>query len=917
MDTNVIDRLEDQLIDHPDEATRHELAGDTLDSTFQSKLKAMAEQIERQDPVDDDGTPHANPDDSVMSDMNYQFLITRSHLNYQYSEFDDLATEVKEWFSFSDFKEIGGLEDLAHHFNRELDEHIDEHGDLSAYEKLLQSCMDDIADRNLADDSYMVTMPLKVVCYYALGEYKQPGTTKAIQTKRIANNNEELIDRDFFKPVINLLVGIVDSLVASEKWDFPQSTSQNYFRVLTLVYLMVNVAIRLNDSGAAIPQQTRASLDRFLDYLDKTDLLSKLVKLLEVWKWHPSRHFRMRYVIMLVWKLMLFEFGTESHRQSCDEFLVELHNITNKCGRDLPENRLVCSPLDYFSFREDIVDKYPLYNNLQQEKWDDMEEKFAEEFDTSLPSISSALPTHSAEENYQFFMAINSQTNSLSNLIETPRTTKSHTVLSQLPAPVVHIATPVPSPNLAASDYMSGGEKIRRSYQMNQAMPFLYPSLADNTEHTVVPVAIEEADKLFRSSIYESYSTKRLWNERTKFMKQERGYMAPAKDDEFEYAHQDLAARYPNQTRQIRSILRVEKFYRNSFVQLHTFVQVLIELIKLNKLDYNLNYPEWELDPERSYFKHPPDIDKKGQMKSVIDFVLYSQLEVVNIKEITLKAGSAIILLMLRWFKINHVLKYYYLSSILFDQQFFAVSLDYISRGFNNTNLQTDTSQATDEVSEYEILINQNKIMNPQIDIPQFDFFNQCQGVLPDDPNPIILINRSKISDLPRVVDANNINNVYLEKYNRNYCFILSNLLKTNNKLLLKNQTQRIFTMNELKPSELYKMILINYDCPALTMPILKILKKLVPYQGRKWKSSNMDLISQIYLNLRLSLKDNWLSGKDLETDFNNSYDQEIALRALLQFYNISRYPDEMEKIGYKANSNLDIPALSLDDDSY
>ena len=46
----------------------------------------------------------------------------------------------------------------------------------------------------------------------------------------------------------------------------------------------------------------------------------------------------------------------------------------------------------------------------------------------------------------------------LSNLIETPKTNKSHTIFGQLPTQTVHLATPVPSPTLAASDYMSGGE---------------------------------------------------------------------------------------------------------------------------------------------------------------------------------------------------------------------------------------------------------------------------------------------------------------------------------------------------------------------------------------------------------------------------------------------------------------------------
>lgn len=55
------------------------------------------------------------------------------------------------------------------------------------------------------------------------------------------------------------------------------------------------------------------------------------------------------------------------------------------------------------------------------------------------------------------------------------------------------------------------------------------------------------------------------------------------------------------------------------------------------------------------------------------------------------------------------------------------------------------------------------------------------------------------------------------------------------------------------------------------------------------------------------------VSGKDLESDFNNSFDQEIALRGLLQFYNVRRYPAQMEMMGYQVKDDLmNIPQLDL-----
>jgi len=679
----------------------------------------------------------------------------------------------------------------------------------------------------------------------------------------------------------------------------------NFFRVLTLLYFMVNVLLTTRNEA-------------FIETLNELDLLSAIVKFIEFWKWKPNKHYKIRYLIMLTWKLILVEMGDSNHLAACDNFLHQVHNIKNKNEEYLSQHKLTCSPLDYYAFREDLIDKYPLYENLTKQF--DLKDFScdAQINDGPKHSIRTKVPA-SVEENYKYFMAMNSFSNSLSNLIESPRTNKSHTVLSQLPSQTVHIATPVPSPNLTASDYMTGGEKIRRSYQVNQAMPFIYPnvtSTVDNTENTEVPYALKQADEILKSSIYESYSTKRLWYERQKFMKQERGFVNEYEvDDPNEFEYDELLFRkYPKKKREIMSILRVEKFYSKTLTHLHTFIQVLVETIKANKYEYNLNYAECELNPETSYFNTSTKFNtNKASAKKSVDFVLMLQLEIINIKEITLKASTGIILLLLKWFKINHVLKHHYLTSILFDQQFFTISLDFVGRGFNNNNLKVPTKLAEEnnELSEYESLINENKIMNPQIQIPNFEFFNNCLNDFPKEWK-FELINKNFILTMPKVLDANNTNNVYIEQYNSNYCFVLTNILSINNKILIKNSSQRIFTLNELKPSEMYKMILINYDNKAFTIPILKTLKKLVPYQGRKWKSINMDLISQIYLNLRLSLKDNWLSGKDLESDFNNSYDQEIALRALLQFYNMRKYPKQMENIGYHLSRDLPIPTFDL-----
>lgn len=885
---NLIDQLEDQIIDHPSAATKKQLTESSLDETFQKRLNEKANQLGKALGVN--FGPNGN-DGGANNPVGMQFLITKTHLQYEYRDHGDLVQELNEWFAFNDFSVLGGLGYLT-----TCDGAIDV--------DLLDAFADDL-------NSDVLGQLLDPIVYFSMGSFK--GLDQEEQVKLIKKNNHKLVKMGLLTKVVTLLHKFIDSRILLDNRveasaDLSLVSASNYFKLLTLLYFMVNVMERLSIEVR--------------NTLIESDLLSAIFRFIEHWKWNNSHNYRIRYLLLIVWKLLLIELGGSQEIKNTDEFLIKIHNITNKKTQS---SALTCSPLDYFTFREDLKDKFPLFNNSDAPfNLTDLK--------TSLPE-SDASSVLSVTDNYQYFMAVNNYSNSLSNLLESPRPNKVHTVLSQLPAQTVHIATPVPSPPTTPSDYMSGGEKIRKLYHVNQGMPFIYPN--GGTDDVQVPYAIEEADKILKLSIYESYSIKRLWDERQKFMMQERGFVNEyenEKDEDeekeeeketeeeksgFEYS-ESMYATYPDNHDEIKSLLRVESLYANNLHRLHSVMQVLIETIKSNTYDYNLNFAEMELDPKTSYINQMlnHDTNTADETRAKIEFVIMQQLEVQKIKEITAKASSSIILLLIKWFKINHVLKYYYLTSILFDQQFFNVLMELLNRSFNNPSLQTPQFRDSEEsFTEYEFLTSQNKLMNPQIKLPKFEFFNNCRD-LPLDEFEYELINKVPITKLPNTLDENNVSNVTITKYNENYCFTLINMLQITNKVLIKNITQRVFILNESKPSEFLKILLLNYDNQYLKLPILKILKKLVPYQGRKWKSINMDLISLIYLNLKLSLKDNWLSGRDLENDFNNSFDQEIALRSLLQFYNVRKYPEQMEHLGYQISTD-DVPMLDLNNEEW
>ncbi|KAI5970175.1 FAR11 [Candida margitis] len=871
-----IDQLEDQIIDHPDERTRRELHDTSLDETFQKKLSAKAKEFESSSSSEDSGGD-ADGGSNYDVSMNYQFLITKSHLAYQHEEYGDLGQEISEWFTFHDLKSIGGLESLLDSFeqNNDMEE-------LST--KLLGSSMND----NL---SY-----LKSILYYSFGEYATKSTIEE-QVRQISINNLELLELEIYQPLINMVLEFfarrmeIDTLAGGKNAAMSKKTEATYFRILTIIYFLTITAV-----------YNKQQSEKFRKYLSATNLLESVVQFIEHWKWnHNSTSYRIRYLILFLDKLSLLEFGDKNQLALCDGFLKKLHHIKTFDDSDEQKSTLTCSPLDYFAFRQDLLDKYPLYELSGV--------KNLEEALSKKPNASSI------EDKYKTFMAVNTYSNSLSNSIEIPKTNKSHTVLSQLPAQPVHIATPLPSPKLMSSDFMSGGEKIRKSYQVNQSMPFIYPN--ENSCGSSVPLAMLEADEILKKAVYESYSIKRLWSEREQFMKQERGYADAYNDkDEFDYSFDKMRGEYCGNTSEINSLERVEEFYAKTYFRLHSVIEVFLDIVKSNRVEKNLSLYEYELNPSTSFMAKSRTAHGNDDAKAKIEGLLMSQLEVMNVKEVMTKTVMRIIMRLLRWFKASHVLKYYYLSSILFDQQFAAISLDFISNSFNNQNNQSLSHQSggkKDELLEYEMLINQNKLMNPQIKLPRLGFFHNCLHINSENFD-YAFVNKTFISELPKELDSKKISHVYIQNFNQNFASILADMLEINNKILIKNQSQRIFSLNDLKPSELFKMILINYDNEAFSKPILKILKKLVPYQGRKWKSMNMDLISTIYLNCKLSMKDNWLSGKDLGSEFNNSCDQEIAMRALLQFYNIKRY--DGGHLGYKLERGdiMNIPPLTLNE---
>ncbi|KAG6116665.1 hypothetical protein E4U13_001677 [Claviceps humidiphila] len=127
----------------------------------------------------------------------------------------------------------------------------------------------------------------------------------------------------------------------------------------------------------------------------------------------------------------------------------------------------------------------------------------------------------------------------------------------------------------------------------------------------------------------------------------------------------------------------------------------------------------------------------------------------------------------------------------------------------------------------------------------------------------------------------------------RNF-FSLINYLRVLQKMC-KNKAHRNLFLVQYKSSTILRKAL-RVPQPQLRLYTLKLVKNQVPYCGRKWRQSNMRVITAIYLHCRPELRDEWLAGSDIDADVDSALPLEQALRGLTHWINLRRYPDKIAR---------------------
>lgn len=203
--------------------------------------------------------------------------------------------------------------------------------------------------------------------------------------------------------------------------------------------------------------------------------------------------------------------------------------------------KITASPLDYHSFRQELLHKYPAYN---------------------APAVPS-------------FVTKSLVSSNLNGEITSPSVLTSASTNPSILNQPVHIATPAPSP--PPSPVAGKGGK-KHNYQTNQNFPFLYPPTAlggwkdgwanMNSNDVGVPTSIREGGDLFRSRVRISPALQQLAEEKEKFLKSERGWEGvdadgEASDDESKMSV--MQDRLKDLQRERANLERIESLYVSFF----------------------------------------------------------------------------------------------------------------------------------------------------------------------------------------------------------------------------------------------------------------------------------------------------------------------------------------------------------------
>ncbi|KAF2261660.1 protein required for hyphal anastomosis [Lojkania enalia] len=685
--------------------------------------------------------------------------------------------------------------------------------------------------------------------------------------------------------------------------DTKEAERREVWCAMTAIYLVLEVA-RVEERGNCDLAVRSAILA-----LDEPGLFMILLDLISKVRWDESINLPLTKIILLTWKTILVYFGGLSEADKArNSFRDQDLQSADAHGQPI----ITASPLDYHLFRQEISSKYPAYNPppplfpLEPEN------------NSILPPLKNH--PNKVAGNHVFGSGLGNMNGNSTSIFQQP----------------VHIATPAPSPPPSpAGPGGKGGKK--QNYQTNQMFPFLYPPLDESSnnlggkgstdlqdllvgrkwEGSDIPTSILEAAELFAKRMRATRAMKQLWEERVQFMKYERGWSSA--DDNADIEELSLEPKEnsaPKDRPSIGSLEErldlVEECYRKALPHLQSLVIVLIKAIlaHVTALVTQANGPNglqsgFQFQDNQNGTAPRPDTN--GVNGHLASSSTNEELDAMRTQEILDKAVSGILILLLKWWKVSHILKYEYLTQLLVDSSYVPLILKLFQ--LQEIEKMVNFKCEQEELNFFYFCRTHSRIgVEEEEQVPpKADADSDSDDAVPppirmrrdDESNSESEAEPSALPQVPQPPEVDELGfptselpKVPITNFSWRAFFTSINYLRIMQKIC-KNKAHRNLMLVSYKSSQFLRKVL-KVPQPELRLYTLKLFKNQVPYCGRKWRQSNMRVITAVYLHCRPELRDDWLAGSDVDAEVDESVPLEQALRALTHWHNLKRYPEGM-----------------------
>lgn len=919
------------------------------------------EMMETSDDQDILGSPHSSFSyDDTLSEheidglTNYNIILEYPQLTFENIQLLPFIDELNDWFSYKDLKHLKTISQLSSNITVE-----------NNLKPLRDKIIDLYDNGNLQPKSYgQLLQYLLQLSYLAMGSFNDAIDQLDIKTQIFSNISQFLKCDGLMEIIIDIILfnaynlSDCSNLESTVNLVRQKLMSNHFFFSLTILY----IALLSYNTEELNGYEEKIKLSKIIS---EKDLMIGLLKAIDRWKWLSTNsenddptvivesinskandaekrqilavtQFKIRNVLALFNNLILFQFGNLEHIESTKEFLKFKHEspvskqtkfekTTDKSDNSSPNNpdnseendrsdgstnnddkAYNITSLDYEYYINELKCRYPTYAPPKYETSDIMEIIVKNE---NLERVSELINADSLLINQHHHLKNNKY--NMGPFSNDP--------------PEIHIATPMPSPTLTPqhtgntrncsniSEYEHTSNEIKKKLYITQSnFPNIFP-LNNN-----LPKSIEAATDIFYHHVHDDFNTKQFTSTFENFILKENGYEKDKFKDhskDFIYSEKDIKEN-PMFVEELRSLINVEEFYKKGIPYFNSLIFIILKLLISNIIPTQQTAENGKTRQRTTYGSKSND-DNKPYMSENLSTFEKQKLEITRMKETMLKTGSTIILMLQKWFKLSHILKFEYFTTLLFDQDF----LIYLFRYLDSNKIQAHSGKDFD-FKETKSLIN-NRIVYCDYKVlyylEDYNFFIKCLK-LSHNPHKEFetfdeqadfdsifdtVENNEAVNPLSFILPFVPHNQVFtIVNPNKRCCILMTNLLQSLYYTVSHFKIQRIYKLIGVRPTEILRFYLTLHN-PLFYLPILKTVKLLSPFIGKKWRANNMDLISFVYLFHRIGLKDPWLNNffnVGVEENTKRGFDNEVSLRSMIKFYNFEYYGDELNKHGFSGD---------------